>query len=166
MNAYTVVETNGINGGLESDWQTIANDRQHPIFFNPSHGIAADIAESFGQKFFGGSGDPLAAKFAQRLAGVNHPMTIIAHSQGTLTVANAARYYGLPRGSTFVMRSPALSYFSANSAVRMNGGTMQYIQPWGDVANIYAPTMNPFKWMSGFRDLTCGMCTHSANGIR
>ena len=86
-------------------------------------------------------------------------------SQGTLTVANAARYYGLPRGSSFEMRSPALSYFSARSAVGMNGGTLQYIQPWGDIANIYAPTINPLKWMSGFRDVMCGACTHTANGL-
>ncbi|MDR7097829.1 RHS repeat-associated protein [Lysobacter niabensis] len=165
LNHYDAVGTNGILGDRKEFVQWV-NERKIPGYFNPSHGFAADIVESFSQKFFGGSGDPLAAGFAKGLAGVDHPMTIIAHSQGTLTVANASRYYGLPRGSTFVMRSPALSYFSASSAVRMNGGTMQYVQPWGDVANIYAPTMNPLKWMSGFHDVLCGACTHTANGLR
>jgi hypothetical protein len=122
--------------------------------------------ESFGQKFFGWAGDPLAAGLAQGLAGVERPMTIIGHSQGTLTIRNAARYYGLPGGSTFVMRSPAMSYWSASVAARVNAGTLQYVQPWGDIANLYAPTMNPLKWMSGFRDVLCGACTHTANGLR
>lgn len=159
------VQTNGIRGN-EFQFTQDVNSSGVPGYFNPSHGFAADIFESFGQKFLGSGGDPLAAGFAYGVRNARYPLTITAHSQGTLTAANAARYYGLPRGSTFVMRSPALSYFSANAAVRMNGGTMQYIQPWGDIANIYAPTMNPLKWMSGFRDLTCGMCTHSANGLQ
>jgi hypothetical protein len=100
------------------------------------------------------------------LAGINRPMTIIAHSQGTLTVANAVRYYGLSaQGSTFVMKSPALSHFSASRAIRSRGGTMDWRQPFGDIANLYAPSLNPLRWASGFRDMFCGMCRHSANGL-
>lgn len=145
--------------------ENTVNQSGIPGYFNPSHGFFADIMESIGQKFFGWAGDPLAAGFARGLAGVDHPMTIIGHSQGTLTVRNAARYYGLPRGSALVMRSPAISYWSASAAARANGGSLQYIQPWGDIANLYSPTLNPLKWASGFRDLSCGMCTHQANGL-
>jgi len=42
---------------------------------------------------------------------------------------------------------------------------MVWRQPYGDIANIYAPSFNPLRWVSGFRDLFCGICTHSANGL-
>jgi len=134
-------------------------------YFNPSHGIFADLIESLGQKFFGWAGDPLAAGLARGLAGVDHPMTIIAHSQGTLTVTNAVRYYGLSaKGSTFEMRSPALSYFTASRAINGRGGTIDWRQPLGDIANLYAPSFNPLRWISGFGDILCGACRHTANG--
>ncbi|RMH88119.1 hypothetical protein EBB59_12155 [Lysobacter pythonis] len=166
INDYDTVMTNGIKGDRDA-FVAALNSSPTPAagYFNPSGGFVADIWQSFRQKFFGRYGDPLAARFAKGLSDVDHSMTIIAHSQGTLTVTNAARYYGLPRGSSFVLRSPALSYSSARSAVNINGGSMQYVQSWGDVANIYAPTINPLKWLSGFRDLMCGMCAHSANGL-
>jgi len=92
-------------------------------------------------------------------------MTIIGHSQGSLTIRNAARYYGLPQGSTLVMKSPAMSYWSASMAARANSGTLQYVQPWGDVANIYALSLNPFRWASGFGDVLCRACVHTANSL-
>jgi len=93
-------------------------------------------------------------------------LTIIAHSQGTLTVTNAVRYYGMsPQGSTFVMRSPALSYLSASMTIRGRGGTMVWQMPRGDIANLYAPSFNPLRWLSGFRDILCGACRHTANGL-
>lgn len=92
-------------------------------------------------------------------------MTIIAHSQETLTVANAAKYYGLPQGSMLIMRSPAISRWRANSAANAIGGSMQYVQPYGDIANLYAPSLNPVRWMSGLGDVFCGACTHTANGL-
>jgi hypothetical protein len=166
INDYDTVMTNGILGDRD---EFIAALNMSPVpavgYFNPSSGALGDIFESIGQKFFGWAGDPLAAGLAQGLAGVNHPMTIIAHSQGTLTVANAARYYGLPQGSTLIMRSPAISRWRANAAANAIGGSMQYVQPYGDIANIYAPSLNPVRWMSGFGDVFCGACTHRANGL-
>jgi hypothetical protein len=135
----------------------------NPGYFNPSNGFLSDVWESLNQKLFG-SNDALARGFARGLAGVDHPMIIIAKSQGTLTVTNAARYYGLPRGSNFTLNSPALTQHGAGRAIRINGGTMNYVQPWGDGANIWAPSLNPLRFFSGFRDLTCGFCIHSANG--
>jgi hypothetical protein len=159
------VYTNGILGkkGL---FQDFLNRMGAPGYFNPSHGFFADIIESFGQKYFGWAGDPLARGFAERLEGINHPLKIIAHSQGTLTVTNAVRYFGLSaQGSTFVMKSPALSYFAASRAIQNRGGTMVWNQPAGDIANIYAPSLNPLRWASGFGDILCGICRHTANGL-
>jgi len=165
LNDYDTVMTNGILGNRGRFIQDV-NSAGVPGYFNPSHGPFADIMESFGQKFFGWAGDPLAAGFGRGLAGVNHPMTIIAHSQGTLTVANAVRYYGLSaQGSTFVMRSPALSYLTASRAIQGRGGTMVWRQSYGDIANIYAPSFNPLRWASGFGDILCGACRHTANGL-
>ncbi len=159
------IYTNGILGN-RGDFQDILNTDGVPGYFNPSRGFFADLAQSFGQKFFGWAGDPLAAGFARGLAGANHPLTITAHSQGTLTVTNAVRYYGLSaKGSTFVMKSPALSHFTASRAIQGGGGTMVWRQPYGDIANIYAPSLNPLRWVSGFGDIACGACRHTANGL-
>lgn len=159
------IYTNGIMGDRDA-FQTMLTTRGAPGYFNPSHGPIADVFESIGQKFFGWAGDPLAAGFARGLAGANHPLTIIAHSQGTLTVANAVRYYGLSaQGSTFVMKSPALSHFTASRVIQGRGGTMVWRQPYGDIANIYAPSLNPLRWASGFGDILCGACRHTANGL-
>lgn len=136
-----------------------------PGYFNPSSGFVGNIFESIGQKFFGWAGDPIAVGFARGLAEVNHPMTIIGHSQGTLTVANAARYYGLPQGSTLIMRSPAISRWRASAAAQAIGGNLQYIQPYGDIANLYAPSLNPIRLLSGFGDVICEVCVHTANGL-
>ena len=165
MNTYSTVVTNGINGKYD-EFKKYVDDSGFPGYFNPSHSIIADLFESASQKFSPNGGDPLAARFAQELSNVDHPMKIIAHSQGTLTAANAASLYGLPQGSSFELRSPAQSYMSARAAIRINGGTLDYRQPWGDVANIYSPTMNPIKWASGFRDVLCGACVHQANGLQ
>jgi len=135
-------------------------------YFNPSGGFFADLMESFRQKFYGWAGDPLAAGLASGLARFDHPMIVIAHSQGTLTVVNALRWYGLSATHlTFDMRSPALSHYSALRAIQSAGGTMIWRQAWGDIANIYSPTLNPVKWLSGFGDVLCGMCQHKANGL-
>jgi len=135
-------------------------------YFNPSGGFFADLMESFRQKFYGWAGDPLAAGLASGLARFDRPMIVIAHSQGTLTVVNALRWYGLSATHlTFDMRSPALSHYSALRAIQGAGGTMIWRQAWGDIANIYSPTLNPIKWLSGFGDVLCGMCQHKANGL-
>lgn len=41
---------------------------------------------------------------------------------------------------------------------------MDWQQPYGDIANIYAPSVNPLRWVSGFGDILCGACRHTANG--
>jgi len=167
LNDYDTVMTNGILGNRE-EFVKALNSSATPAagYFNPSQSFFADLMESFGQKFFGWAGDPLAADFANSMLGVDHPMRIIAHSQGTLSVANAVRHYGMSaRGSTFVMKGPALSYYSASRAIQGRGGTMDWRQPYGDIANIYAPSLNPVRWASGFGDIFCGACRHIGNRL-
>lgn len=167
LNDYDTVMTNGILGDRSEFIKALsASPTPAAGYFNPSRGFFRDVMEAFRQKFFGWTGDSLAAGFARGMAGVNHPMTIIAHSQGTLTVANAVRYYGMSaQGSTFVMKSPALSHFTASRAIQRGGGTMDWRQPYGDIANIYSPSFNPLRWASGFGDILCGACRHTANGL-
>jgi len=161
---YDAVMTNGILGDRES-FALLVDREGIPGYFNPSGGLLADVGQAFRQKFFGWAGDPLAEGFARGLAGLDKPMTIIGHSQGTLAIRNAARYYGLPEGSTLVMRSPAMSYWSARSAANAINGNLQYVQPWGDVANLYAPSLNPLKWASGLIDPFCAACVHRGNSV-
>lgn len=106
----------------------------------------------------------MAKEFALSLSAVDHAMIITAHSQGTLTVANAANY-GLPAGSTFIFKSPAISYTRASNAVNSVGGSLDYQQPWGDGANLWSGSFNLFKSMSGVTDIFCGFCIHRANGL-
>jgi len=106
----------------------------------------------------------MAKEFSLSLLSVDHAITINAHSQGTLTVANAAGY-GLPIGSHFILKSPAISATRASAAANSIGGSMQYMQPFGDGANLWAGTLNPFRFASGAADLLCGFCIHRGNGL-
>ena len=164
MNDYDTVMTNGIMGDRDK-FVSLVNQTKYPGYFNPSRGPVADLLETLGQRLFARY-DALASGFARGLAGVDHPMTIIAHSQGTLTASNAARYFGLPAGSTFTLKSPALPRYRAHYAVRIvNGGELNYGQPWFDAANLWAPSLNPLRFLSGFGDILCGFCVHRANGL-
>lgn len=162
LNAYDEVGLNGILGN-RSEAQVIANDTKSPVFFNPSKGPLHDIAQSFEQKFGLGE-DMMAKEFALSLRGIDHPITIIAHSQGTLTVANAASY-GLPSGASYILKSPALSFYSASAAINSVGGTLSYDQPLGDAANLWAGSINPFKTASGIVDIFRGGRIHIGNGL-
>lgn len=55
--------------------------------------------------------------------------------------------------------------FTASRAIQGRGGTMDWQQPYGDIANIYAPSFSPLRWASGFGDILCGACRHTANGL-
>ena len=162
------VVTNGILGD-PSGFQELVNSQLVPTvgYYNPSHGILDDLLESFGQKFFGWSGDPLAQGFASVASQANSPLNVVAHSQGVLTVVDAVAYYGLSaEGSSFDFRSGALSYYSAASVIEGGGGTMTWSMPYGDIANLYAPSFNPIQWASGFHDVFCAACTHISNGLQ
>ncbi len=157
---YDQVQTNGILGDREEAIK-LANKSRIPVFFNPSKGFVRDFVQSFAQKFGLGT-DRMAKEFALSLGRAGRAMKITAHSQGTLTVANAAMLHGLPPGSTYHFKSPALSHLRSRAAL---GGTLQYSQPWGDGANLWAPSLNPLRWVTGSLDLLCGFCTHRENGL-
>jgi RHS repeat-associated protein len=163
LNDYDTFMTNGV-GGMREEFVALINDRKIPGYFNSSQGMLSDVRQAFGQIFFGPS-DALARGFSEGLAGINHPITIIAHSQGALTVANAVQYFGLSATNvTFNLRSAALTYFGAGNAIKAAGGNLRWSMPYGDIANLYTPG-NPIKWASGLGDLFCGACTHIANGL-
>jgi hypothetical protein len=167
---YDRVTTNGIMGD-RAGMQTKVNTASSGIggratlgYFNPSQGIVNDVMQSFWQKIAFGYGDSLAAGFGRLTSQMaSGPLSITAHSQGTLTVTNAILQGGVPRGSTLNMRSPAISYPRAWLAGRINGGTMNYIQPWGDGANLWAPSLNPLKYASGLADIFAGAKIHTGN---
>ena len=155
--------TNGIFTSEQAFQQTL-DDRNTPGFYNPTNNVG-DIFEAVGQKFFWRQGDPLAEGLANAVAGAKYPISFYAHSQGVLTLTNAVRLYGLSTGdNVFNMRSGALSYFTGWRVIEGSGfGTMTWRTPYFDGANIWAPTMNPIKWVSGFVDPFCGFCFHRAN---
>jgi len=162
LSTYDEFRTNGIMGNRGAA-QVTANRTENPVFFNPSKGPLHDVAQSFEQKFGLGE-DMMAKEFALSLRGIDHPITIIAHSQGTLTVANAASY-GLPSGASYILKSPALSFYSASAAINSVGGTLTYDQPLGDAANLWAGSINPFKTASGIADIFRGGRIHIGNGL-
>ena len=167
---YDRVTTNGIMGD-RSAMQTRVNTASSGIggrptlgYFNPSQGIINDLMQSFWQKVLFGYGDSLAEGFAKLTSQMAPgPLTITAHSQGTLTVTNAILQGGVPRGSTLNLRSPAISYPRAWLAGQINGGTMNFIQPWGDGANLWAPSLNPLKFGSGVIDIFERAKIHTGN---
>ena len=107
-------------------------------FYNPSNGLPNDFYESIAQKFFG-ENDPAAQQFSEALAKMDHGVVIRAHSQGTLTVSNAAQYHRLPANSHIEFLSPAISRRSAAKSANAGGATHTYSMPPGDIAQLWAP---------------------------
>jgi len=144
-------------------FQQRANELGVAAFYNRTYGLGHDVLEAAGQKF-NGQNDQIARQFAQGLANVDHPMRIIAHSQGTLTVANAAQYHGLrlPEGSRIEFISPAISTWRANAAAVAAGATYNYALPYGDAAALWAPSFNPIKRILGTFDLIFGLPIHTS----
>ena len=162
INDYCRLKVPGILAGDRDYYQALADQYKIPYFYNESEDFLADFSQSFRQKFFPRT-DRLAGRLSAALSGVDHPMRIIADSQGTIIVRNAAQYFGLPHGSSLEMWSPAVSRASALSAANMIGGSLIYRQPRWDGANLWAPSASPLQFMSGARDLFCMFCVHRAN---
>jgi RHS repeat-associated protein len=161
---YNQVTTNGVMGNRAAFQTMVTQGKSALGYFNPSQGIINDTMQSFFQKVLFGWGDSLAKGFgnltSQMMPG---PLTITAHSQGTLTVTNAIFQGGVPRGSTLNLLSPAISYPRAWLAGQINGGTMNYLQPWGDGASMWAISLNPFKIAVGATDIFSGFGVHRGN---
>ncbi len=161
INDYRLVLLNGV-GVTRAEFQQRITDRDDAAgFYNPTNGRARDVLEAFWQKF-DGKNDPYARQFSEGLANVDHPMRIIAHSQGTLTVANAAQYHGLPAGSHIEFISPAISTWRAEAAANAAGATHNYNLPYGDGAALWAPSLNPIKFRLGIIDMMLGFPVHTS----
>lgn len=126
-----------------------------------AHGFLFDVLQAVFQRFFLSS-DWLGRRLAEYLATREDPVTILAHSQGTLTVVNALRRMGGRGDFTVTLLRPVVSYPTARFVV----AGVRYDQPSGDVSNLLAPSLNPFKFASGLLDLFCGFCIHRGNGLR
>ena len=105
---------------------------------------------------------PRAGWLGEYLATRTDSVTLKGFSGGTLTVVNALRRVGaLPDGSKVILNSPVVSYPTASSVA----SDLRYNQPWGDVSNLLAPSLNPVRFGSGFLDLFCGFCVHRGNNF-
>jgi len=151
VNDYDTIYVFGVNVDRD-DFQSAIDkanangDSKVMGFYNPTNGLPNDLYESIAQKFFG-ENDPAAQQFSEALAKMDHGVVIIAHSQGTLTVSNAAQYHSLPEGSRIEFRSPAISRSRAEKSANAGGATHTYSMPPGDIAQLWAPdqTAMPIK---------------------
>jgi RHS repeat-associated protein len=179
VNDYDTIYTNGIAGNRDVA-QAMANANRVAYYYNPSFkdglpswlpgflrgpiGGIGDVFETGVQKF-GKGRDPLTQGFVDGLKQLDHPVTIVAHSQGTATTVRSASH--IPAGSTVVLRSPAISYPTAQGALD-NIGLQQwtYIQPVGDIAPLYASS-GPGQWVSQVRHINPfkAVNIHNANGL-
>jgi RHS repeat-associated protein len=163
---YRDVTTNGIMGDRAGFQQMVTSQRVLG-YYNPSQGILNDVMQSTFQKLLFGWGDSLANGFSNLTARmIPGPLNITAHSQGTLTVTNAILRGGVPDGSTLTLKSPAISYPRAWLAAKINGsafGTSNYVQPWGDGAAMWSPSLNPVKAAYGATDIFSGFGVHRGN---
>ncbi|MFC3552506.1 RHS repeat-associated core domain-containing protein, partial [Lysobacter cavernae] len=177
INDYDKIYTNGIMGS-RADAQKLADAQRVPYYYNPTFadglpkwlqwlkpaGLLTDTFETAVQKF-GRRIDPLTQGFIDGLKGLDHPVTIVAHSQGTATVIRAVDH--IPAGSTVVLRSPAISYDTAKKA--LDGAGLQdwkYIQPVGDIAPLYA-SAGPRQWLAQVRKINPikAVNIHNSNGL-
>ncbi len=161
-NAYNTLFIGGANQDISVLTQAVNRQGDAFGYYLPTQGNGApDIFRTIAQKFFGWSGDSLAADLVAGLSSVDHPLSIVPFSEGTITTVNAQLYSGgLPHGSTFFFNSPVVSGWAASAAVNSNGGYLgSYNLPPGDIANLIAPGSHFF---SGFHDLFCGFCVHTS----
>ncbi|HET8941964.1 MAG TPA: hypothetical protein VFN13_08250, partial [Rudaea sp.] len=154
---YHTMYVGGAHGDLADFTGKATADPGTFGYFLPSEGGVTDIVRSISEKF---SSDGFSDDLSAVLAGVDHPFAIVAYSEGTAVVANAALNGGLPQGSVLYFNSPIISYATASAAANaINSPLMMYNLPRGDVANFIAPGRNFF---SGFYDLTHGMQVHDS----
>jgi len=125
------------------------------IAHNQTNGFIADFTESFLQKItFTSSID---RQLANAVQGLNN-ITLVGHSQGTLTVGNALLNLGFRDSRNIVTNakfySTPLSQPRAFVSAAIGGGLntqhVTYGNNWGDPINIAGPNFNLFKFASGF----------------
>lgn len=144
--------TNGILTS-EADAMNLANTYKMPVFYNPSHGLIADLTEATLQKFTMTSaiGRQLGSIALQ--SGVS--VKLLAHSQGALTVGNAFMKIALS-GGKLVSGSTAEFYGSADNAIaaklfaKLAGASLKrFSSNIFDPINVVQPNLNPIKFAGG-----------------
>jgi RHS repeat-associated protein len=166
LSEVSKVRTNGIFGWMISREDLIKYVIQNPdtaIYYNPSRfGGLMDFVEAAKQKFLPFLPDPLTRGFARGLRQIGHPVAISAHSQGVLTVVNAATLYDIPAGSTLQAFGSPIS--TARIALGAKVGHMSAFSSrtdWFDAIHVLGPSFNPVKTVSGVADVFCGFCVHN-----
>ncbi|MYA17397.1 MAG: hypothetical protein F4Z28_11880 [Gammaproteobacteria bacterium] len=157
--AYGLIITNGILETRE-DFQNRVTKLGALGYYDPTDGFAGDLLQAIFQKFFP-STDWMARRLAEYLATREDPVTVMGYSGGTLTVVNALRRVGRRDNFAVTLRSPVVSYPIARLVVQ----GVNYNQPWGDISNLLAPSLNPRLFVSGLLDLFCGFCIHRGNNF-
>jgi len=158
---YDRIGTGGIRDTRESA-QLMANEIGGPVLYNPSHGPINDVAQSFWQKVLFGFGASLARQFAEGVRQLAPgPITVYGHSQGAITVVNAASYVEYPRGSTLNLAAPPISRLHSGLLGGLRGLNVIYRQNYFDVSALYAPSFNPLKFLSGLPGIFMTPYAHS-----
>ena len=140
------------------DFSRFVNVEDMPGYYIiPSIKRSRDVRRLIRTKYLGWT-DPFAKEVAQALEHVEKPITIYALSQGSIVIVNAVRYRGLSNRHKFVLFSPAMSYPVARLGIPKKN--LEYHMPWVDASNVWAPSCNPIKILSGIPDLLCGFCRH------
>ena len=130
--------------------QFMANRIEGPAQYNPSQGPINDVMQSVWQKFLFGYGDSLAKQFAEGVSQLRPgPITVYGHSQGSITVVNAALHVSYPRGSTLNLTAPAISRIHTGLLEGSGGLNVLYRQNYFDMSATYSPSFNPAKFASG-----------------
>lgn len=158
-NGNQTLYVNGVHGYLADFSDRVSNAGVGTFgYFLPPNGEVTDILRAIDEIV---SSDGLSAGLSAALAYVDHPLNIIAYSEGTAVVYQAAMTGGLPPGSTLTFNSPIISYEQALAAQAAVGGPMNWNLPPGDIANLISGGAN--RW-SGFQDLnpTCLVCIHGS----
>ena len=129
-------------------------------YYDPTDGFIGDVVQAIFQKFIP-STDWLGRRLGEYLATRKDPVTLMGFSGGTLTVVNALRRVSHRQNFAAVLNSPVVSYPTASSVT----SDLQYNQPWRDVSNVLAPSLNPVRFGSGFLELFCGFCVRRGNNF-
>lgn len=144
--------TNGILTS-EKDAQGLANQFGMPVFYNPSHGLIADLTESTLQKLTGTSA--LGRQFGNVLMQSHTAVHIFAHSQGGLTTANALlsiKLAGnkLASGSLVDFVGSAQGPISSGVLAKAVGASLnRFSTNVFDPINLVQPSLNPVKLIGG-----------------
>ena len=155
---------NGIFGNENKMREVISKDGRAG-YFNPSHGLLADVVQTAMSMLFLGFGDSLGngfSDFLQQLpsAALNN---VAVHSQATAHTVMQALHGNLPANMNISLNSPAVNQGIAFLVDTFYSGTMDYNQPVGDVANLYTFPINPIRYLLPLSNISRAASVHNGN---